>query len=375
MKIFTLSSQSLAGYFEPYQRPEANEWIERGGVRVLPSIRASLDTVFESILRTANQFVPSEAGSILLSRLDVDQPTLLFAACYGEHSRSLLGHEVPADCGVAGLVYRSSKPYLSVTAMQDPNFYSGIDATVGFNTQNLIAVPILINEEVCGVLELINRKTGDYEPQDLDLLNVFAGYISSSIQNALDAMYAHELAKRDELSGLYNDRYFHQVSYELVRGALETGDPLTMIFFDLDAFKSVNDQYGHLAGAAILSEIGGLLKDILPEAAVAARYGGDEYVVVWPGAAIDAGRLLAEKILDTIRDNIYLRHPTWLDAPILHLSGMLSASIGIAELRSLQLHTCLDPRTAKNQLLRAADTAMYEAKARGKGQIVIAASL
>lgn len=371
MKIFTLSSNHLAAYFAPRQRQD-DEWIERGGVRALPSIRRGLDAVFESILSTSHQFLPSEAGSILLQSSDAEHPSLVFAACYGERAEHLISKEVPADSGVVGLVYRSAQPYLSGSPPQDPHFYSGIDATIGFSTENLLCVPIFLEDEVCGVLELLNRRGGPFAPRDLDLMTVFASYISSSLQNALDARFAHELAKLDELSGLFNDRYFHQITYELVADALEQESPLSMVFLDLDAFKGVNDHHGHLAGAAVLSEVGHLIGDILPEHAVAARYGGDEYVVVWPRASEEQARELAEAILDRIRSHTYLTQAHWLDAPILHLSGMISASIGVAELPALGLHACIHPRTAKNHLIRAADSAMYAAKAQGKGCVVVA---
>src|SRR6185295_15852580 len=75
---------------------------------------------------------------------------------------------------------------------------------------SLVGVPVIVGESICGVLELTNRLTdGPYTPRDKELLRIFAAYISSSIQNALDAIRNRTLARIDDLTGLYNSRYFH----------------------------------------------------------------------------------------------------------------------------------------------------------------------
>src|SRR4029077_8924399 len=120
-------------------------------------------------------------------------------------------------------------------------FYSGVDEKTRYHTESLIAIPIRIEQDVCGVLELINRRQAPaYSGEDRNLLEIFAGYISISIQNVLDGRQAQEIAKRDNLTGLYNDRYLHVALAATLRRCKAEGQDMAVLFLDLDYFKHVN---------------------------------------------------------------------------------------------------------------------------------------
>ena len=137
---------------------------------------------------------------------------------------------------------------------------------------------------MCGVLELVNRQVDrQYTDRDLKLLEIFARYTSVSIENLLDAQRANEMARRDDLTGLHNDRFFHhRLTEDLIRADV-TDSTVALIFLDLDNFKGVNDTHGHLAGSQVLKEFGYLLKQtVTVPRATLARYGGDEFVIILP---------------------------------------------------------------------------------------------
>ncbi|HKR65700.1 MAG TPA: sensor domain-containing diguanylate cyclase, partial [Thermoanaerobaculia bacterium] len=305
----------------------------------------------------------------LASRKDNE---LVFIATFGDSARDLVGRRLPAQHGIVGRVYETGTPYLSADVETDRYFYGEIDEQLGHKTHSVVAVPIYIGKTVCGVLELINRLEGkSFTRRDMTLLEIFAGYTSFTLQNALDAKRAHELAKKDDLTGLYNDRWFHVRLTETLTEAQENGREAVLLFMDLDHFKTVNDCHGHLAGSQVLREVGFLLKRIVqqPDATVA-RYGGDEFVMILPNTTLEGGLAMCEEIRHTIATSTFLDREWGFSMPPIHLRDVLTASIGITSyVPHADDHTSIE--LAKNELLRRADVAMYRAKSLGKNRTVV----
>ncbi len=357
---------------------DLDPFLDRHRYAAFAPARLQVDVFLREILLKANDFVPSAAGSILLDRpsergLTPSETPLYFAATFGPAGPDLLGKSLAADCGVVGRVYRTGEPYLMDDPDRDPNFYTYFDESQGFTTTTLIAVPVRIERTVCGVLELVNRADGQaYTARDLALLEIFARYTSVSIENLLDAQRAAEMARRDDLTGLYNDRFFnHRLTEELVRADV-TSSSVALLFLDLDDFKSVNDTHGHLAGSQVLKEFGLLLRQVVPqECGVSARYGGDEFVVILPDHDLVAALAVADNVSRALATTRFLRGSfSWADGPV-HWQRALTCSIGVAVYPD---HVGRDGTTdqRKNVLLREADQAMYRAKASGKDQVCTA---
>ncbi|HEX6088297.1 MAG TPA: sensor domain-containing diguanylate cyclase [Thermoanaerobaculia bacterium] len=363
--------------FHSLETPQLERFLERHKAGLSLKDDVDLDLVLRQILQKAFEFVPSESGSILLddpfrkvaSRRDNE---LVFIATFGDSSSNLVGQRLSARHGIVGRVYQSGTPYLSADAQSDQYFYNNIDEQIGFTTHSIVAVPIYIGKHVCGVLELINRLEGKtFTRRDMTLLEIFAGYTSFTLQNALDAKRAHELAKKDDLTGLYNDRWFHVRLNETLGAARASGKDAFLLFLDLDRFKVVNDCHGHLAGSQVLREVGFLLKRIVqhPDATVA-RYGGDEFVMVLPESSMDEALRVADEIRAAIESTVFLAREWGFSMPPLHLSGILSASIGIA-VYTPDPATDIAVELEKGELLRRADAAMYRAKSLGRNQCVV----
>ena len=366
--------------FHSLENPQLERFLERHKSGLSLKSELDLDHVLLEILQKAYEFVPSESGSILLddpfskvaSRRENE---LVFIATFGQSSRDLIGQRLSAQHGIVGQVYQNGTPYLSPNAQEDKNFYSNIDKQLGHQTQSVVCVPIYIGKHVIGVLELINRLDGGiFTQRDMTLLEIFAGYTSFTLQNALDAKRAHELAKKDDLTGLYNDRWFHVRLTEAVAEARETGHEAVLIFMDLDHFKVINDCHGHLAGSQVLREVGFLLKRIvLRERATVARYGGDEFVAILPETTLEEGIAICETIRQTIVEHTFLDREWGFSMPALHLRGSLSASLGIARYVP-EPGDDTPEEIQKNELLRRADAAMYQAKSDGKNRVVVSMS-
>jgi diguanylate cyclase (GGDEF)-like protein len=360
--IFTLSPEEIARFFVRARRDQDTEhWDVR------------LDGTLREILERANEFVPSETGGILLddprAKLQGSPaPRLTYIAAFGPGIESVVGKRLPSDRGFAGTVYTTGQP--KQTSHLDPD-----DPLLALtpDVRSIVAVPIVVGESICGILQLANRRSGTpYTPRDRELLRIFAAYMSSSIQNALDAIRARAQARIDDLTGLANSRYFHTRLAEEIARADHDGTEMSMLFIDLDRFKGVNDMYGHLAGSWTLQKCGRLLAENAPPGALVARYGGDEFVVLLPGADLARGAQTAETLRKTIAEAIFFDlQPENRRTPPPQPPPRITASIGISSYRD-HLAPGGTQRRRESTLLRLADSAMYRAKAGGRNQIQIA---
>jgi len=356
--------------------PELERFLERHKAGFSLRSEIDLDVLLRQILQKAYEFVPSESGSILLddpfSKVVARRENeLVFIAAFGSAGRELIGRRISAENGIVGQVYQNGLPYLSEDVEDDSFFFPEIDEMVGHKSQSIVCVPIYIGKHVCGVLELINRQDRTpFTSRDMTLLEIFAGYTSFTLQNALDAKRAHELARKDDLTGLYNDRWFNVRLTETLAEADMSGLEASLIFMDLDRFKVINDCYGHLAGSQVLREVGFLLKRIVDGVdATVARYGGDEFVLLLPETALDEAVRIGEEIREVIEKHVYLSRDYGSGMPALHQQGIISASLGIAQY--LPNDTSESREMAKSELLKRADAAMYRAKSLGKNRVVV----
>ncbi len=334
-----------------------------------------LGEVLKEIVSWADRFVPSESGSILLDDpvlkwQDREKGRLFFAACFGEKADELVGTSIAVSEGIAGQTYSTGKPYISEDVSEDATFLQEVDRRTSYKSISIIAAPIKIQNAVIGVLELINRKgRSNYENNDLMLLEVFAGYTANLMENALAAREFEELSKIDNLTGLFNDRYFFVRLEREVERVREEGGDTSLIFFDLDHFKEINDTYGHLAGSSVLWEVAEIVREqMVGTTAAPVRYGGDEYAIILPQTGMDVALEYAERIRAAIEGKVFLDSSIHPDEDPIRVSGVITASVGVAS-QSRSVPSSGNPRMLAEELLRAADKAMYRAKELGKNMV------
>ena len=365
--ILTVSSEEISRFFVRARREP--EW-ERWDIR--------LDAALREILERANDFVPSESGGILLDDpraklAGVAAPRLTFIGVYGPASSDRLGRRIPSDRGFVGEVYRTGEPQRAERlGFEDPITMSCPPRSGGRpGVESVIGVPVIVGESICGVLTLVNRRSGGpYTARDGELLRIFAAYMSSSIQNALDAIRARALSRLDHLTGLFNSRYFHVRLQDEIERCDRDGSNLSVLFLDLDNFKTINDKFGHLAGSWSLREVARVLSEKVPAAAVLARYGGDEFAVLLPGSDLSRACVAAEELRKGICELALFDG----DDPLVGATTRLPSvqcSVGVASYRD-HLGPGGTKRRRENVLLRLADAAMYRAKAAGRNRVVVA---
>jgi diguanylate cyclase (GGDEF)-like protein len=211
---------------------------------------------------------------------------------------------------------------------------------------------------------LLNFRYGESDLVQIALF-LAVGVITAKLTD--DAERLRRLAMTDDLTGLHNLRSFEQQLVALVGASRRTGMPLALFVLDLDRLKSLNDQYGHLAGAEAVRTVGHIIGERLPPAAVGCRYGGDEFVIAMPDCTSPVARGIAEDLRNAVHEC----------APVLagraFGAGALSISIGaccvVLKGDERLAPTPVGDVEAAERLFRGADAALYHAKAAGRNQV------
>ena len=198
-------------------------------------------------------------------------------------------------------------------------------------------------------------------PQDIsiDVLKILSKFATNQlqvIQKFEDLYKTHELIHIDDVTGLYNQRKLYKDLSMLVEKYQKEKDPFSILFIDIDYFKKVNDSYGHLIGTKLLENVALCIKSLLRDSDISYRYGGDEFVFILVNSDANSGKIVGERILQTIKQKEFdIEHKN--EKRTIHLS----VSIGVAEF----------PTDAMNsqEILSIADRMMYEAKESGRGVV------
>jgi len=327
-----------------YQRleQELNTLVDVG--KALTS-RLELAEVYRVAMEKVSQLLEPSAWSLLM--IDDETGELYFEIAVSPVADKLKGVRLPAGEGIAGFVAQSGEALLVPDVSRDERFCSQIDKDLGFVTNSIVCVPLKAKEKTLGVIQLINALGQDqFDDQDLRILSTIADFTAIAIDNARLVEKVQELTITDDLTGLYNSRHFQKlIDYEIER-ANRQGTELSLVFIDLDHFKQVNDTYGHLTGSRLLSEVGKTIGENMRKVNYAARYGGDEFVLLLPGSGNDGALGLVNNLREAFRRGDYRSD---CGQPI-----KVTASIGIA--------TYPTNAPDRQELVRLADMAMYEVK-------------
>ncbi len=194
-----------------------------------------------------------------------------------------------------------------------------------------------------------------------------AAQAAAAIRQIVAARREEVTHGRDSLTGLFDGRALHAALSTAIADAEQSGGHVGLLFLDLDYFKRVNDRHGHQAGSRILRQVATLLQAAAADAGgFAARYGGDEFVLVLPGADLDQAFRRAERLRSDVASTLFSSDPGTDSRPVVSLT----CSIGATSLLRLPATRADSEEGAASRLLRQADDAMYAAKRAGRNRVV-----
>ncbi len=223
-----------------------------------------------------------------------------------------------------------------------------------YKSASFISYPITIGERKIGVLNLTDKADGDsFDNFDLVLLDAIMPSLAVMIDRAdlkNKAGEFEQLSVTDALTGLLNRRYLEERLTEEIKRSNRHNFPMSFMMIDVDEFKSFNDNFGHLEGDKALQVVGSCLKETLRDEDVAARYGGEEFSILLPQTTSEKAAIIGERVRERVEQTCFPNR-------------QVTISIGIASC-SLRLNSAED-------LVSAADKALYEAKRSGKNKVQV----
>ena len=317
-----------------------------------------LEPLLRAILGKMEEYFGPERWSLLM--VDEETGDLHYALTTGR-SAVPNGTKLRRGEGIAGWVARTGEPLVIPDVRLDRNWARFAREHPELNLHSIACLPLRHGGRTLGILQLHNSKLELMPGSSLSFLRVLCDYAAIALENARQVNLVHRLTITDDCTGLFNARYLYSMLEQAITAALKPSlipstSHFSLLFFDLDRFKSINDTYGHLVGSRLLAEAGSLIKRTLGPKHAAFRYGGDEFVALLHGLDKAEAAETAAALREQIRNTDLLTEEG--------LALRITASFGLA--------TFPQDGGDLHSIIRAADTMMYCAKAEGRDCVVVA---
>jgi diguanylate cyclase (GGDEF)-like protein len=308
--------------------------------------------IFDAIADTLADVVPHDTLTIYL--VDRAHNCLVPVYARDEYADAILATRPALGEGLTGNIIETGEAEIINDTATDPRAVD-VPGTPQDDEEALIVAPVRSLEGVIGALNLYRRET-HFDDEDLELVKLFANHVAIALENAAAHQRLISAAVTDPLTGLPNRRLFaDRVGHALARRGRSHGQT-AVLFLDLDRFKLVNDGLGHAAGDAVLRAVAARLRENLRASDTVARLGGDEFGILLEEIATSQEAVLTgQRVINSLSE------PLELDGR----EVSVRASVGIA------LDRGDDDEVTADELLRDADTAMYRAKANGRGVLAV----
>ena len=318
-------------------------------IDIVRAVNISLEPpkVADALVERAATWIPAPCWAVVSSDLSGQMSVLA--------ERGLMPDMGPAIYAIAAWVMQRGEEFVTADLREDERIKDQSVASV-------VAFPLSCRGRRVGAIIGLDREPSSRPPNLVAsvqrAVRLLLEPASVALDNALLLKRAEALSVTDDLTHLYNSRYLNLVLRRETKRASRSGRPLSLLFIDLDGFKSINDTHGHLFGSRALVEAAAVIRGSARETDVVSRFGGDEFAVVLPDTGGEGAYAVGERVRERIAAHTFLAD----DGLDIHLT----VSVGVA--------TLPDAAASAEELVQAADKAMYLVKESGKNGIQVAAA-
>src|SRR5438270_13696703 len=253
------------------------------------------------------------------------------------------GKKISVSSGIIGKVARTGE--IAVVRIADDAQLRGLLPSA----RSVLCIPIAYGESTLGILNVESEQENAFSAEDQLVMNTLADLLATALHNSFVFQKLQQQSITDGLTSIKTRRFFWESLSAEWKRASRSGRPFSVVLVDLDKFKEVNDNFGHMEGDLVLARVGRLLEQKCRQSNVVARYGGDEFVILMPETGVEQAQILAERLR------------LWLATDPMLSEHHITGSFGVA---TFPLHGF-----SAEDIIRIADAGMYVSKRAGGDKV------
>ncbi len=259
--------------------------------------------------------------------------------------------------GLTAHILSNGQPTVIEDLDNNPKFDTSHLKEQGF--RSLVAVPLRGEGKIVGILYVDDFRPRKFSSREINLMGLLGALAASAMEKVLMLERAEEMAVTDELTKVYNHRYFARTLLTELKRAERHGEQVGLCMVDVDHFKKFNDTHGHLKGNEVLIQIAKIMRIAMRETDVVARYGGEEFAVILPKTSKSHAAALASRLREAVEEIMF---PGAESQPL----GKLTVSIGVAAYPDDS-----DTADSVSNIIELADQALYQSKSAGRNRVTV----